>query len=839
MLIDNLQSQGGIASSLSADAYQFLSVRPPNRNGRVRKLTYDVLGRVVSDAVTTLGAGVDGAVRRVETAYDGQGNGVKVTSYNAASGGTVVNEVFRDYNGLGQLITEWQSHAGAVVTATTPKVQYAYNFNTGGTANQSRQTTLTYPSGYAVTSNYSSGLNNAISRLSSISDTGGTLESYDYLGLGTVVRRAHPLPGVDLTYIKQGAEPTGDAGDQYTGLDRFGRVVDQRWLKTSTGTAVDRFQYGYDENSNRLFRDNLTNLASGELYGYDTLDQVASFQRGTLNGTRTGLTGAATRSQSWDYDALGNWDGVTTNGTTQARTANAQNEITSIGGATTPTYDANGNMTGDETGRQFVYDAWNRLVTVKDSGGTTLETFGYDGLSRRVTRTAGGTTTDLYYSADWQVLEEKVGANTAARYVWSPVYVDALVLRDRDTDANGTLDERLWVAQDANFNVTALIDGIGNVVERYAYDPFGVQTMYDASYAVRGGGSSYAWVYGFQGLRYDATSGLNEARFRWYSPTLGRWVSLDPIRFAAGDMNLYGFVENRPTNLVDPMGLQPPEGETGNTSDSVPFFDWFSNPRGAGAESALSRYWFGTTERFDFSLERFTRDVLRGQPFAILPQLRSAEYRDRTRWLSSDPATSAKWWSMTYDRTWTYGKPGESGRLQVEHCEKPDGTTDATATPATTFRFLLEATNGKLSAFSLSAKPEFLGRNFGVEAGWTPQEGFHAALTGTSRLGYRWLVGLDRSGLVTGTAQKVGPLEVYSGLSTPFGGKTTGTLGAAYTTERVLPFFGKRSITVFGGFGSVPSPALRTLLGTQPGEAFDSANPAHQRGIFHFGGGFR
>jgi RHS repeat-associated protein len=527
-----------------------------DRNGSVHTLTYDVLGRVVSDAVTTLGAGVDGAVRRIGTTYDGQGNVAKVTSYDAASGGSIVNEVSRDYNGLGQLIWDVQSHSGAV-TSGTPKVQYVYGFNSGGTENQSRLSYTVYPSGYTVTSNYTggSGLNWAISRVSSLSDSTGTLESYDYLGLGTVVRRAHPLPGVDLTYIKQGAEPTGDAGDQYAGLDRFGRVVDQRWLKTSTGAAVDRFQYGYDENSNRLFRDNLTNLASGELYGYDTLDQVASFQRGTLNGTRTGLTGSATRSQTWDYDSVGNWDGVTTNGSSQTRTANAQNEVTSIGGATTPTYDANGNMTGDETGRQFVYDAWNRLVTVKNSGGTTLETFGYDGLGRRVTRTASGTTTDLYYSADWQVLEEKVGANTAARYVWSPVYVDALVLRDRDTDANGTLDERLWVAQDANFNVTALIDASGNVVERYAYDPFGVQTVYDAGYAVRGAGSSYAWVYGFQGLRYDATSGLNEARFRWYSPTLGRWVSLDPIRFAGEDTNLFRMVRNRPTSLVDPTGL--------------------------------------------------------------------------------------------------------------------------------------------------------------------------------------------------------------------------------------------------------------------------------------------
>ena len=79
------------------------------------------------------------------------------------------------------------------------------------------------------------------------------------------------------------------------------------------------------------------------------------------------------RTQSWDYDALGNWDSVTTNGSAQTRTANRQNEITSVSGATTPTYDANGNMTTDETGKQFVYDAWNRLKVVKNSGGTTLK----------------------------------------------------------------------------------------------------------------------------------------------------------------------------------------------------------------------------------------------------------------------------------------------------------------------------------------------------------------------------------------------------------------------------------------------------------------------------------
>ncbi len=413
-------------------------------------------------------------------------------------------------------------------------------------ANHSRLTSVTYASGYVLTYTYASGLNSDISRLTSLSDANGTLESYDHLGFGTVVRRGHSQPNVDLSFIKRSGESNTDAGDQYTGLDRFGRVVDQRWVLTSNGTAKDRLQYTYDAMGNRTLRANVVNSAFDETYTYDALNQLLSFARGS-------------DAQSYDFDAVGNWESVTTNGTTQTRGHNKQNEITSVSGATTPTFDANGNMTGDETGRQFVYDAWNRMVEVKNSGGTSLKTFEFDGLNRRISETASGTTRDLYYSAQWQVLEERVSGATERRYVWSPVYVDALVLRDRDTDANGSLDERLYVVQDANFNVVALLDTSGNVVERFTYTPFGVQTVYDANWTVRGGGSAYSFTHGFQGMAFDSVAGLNPQRYRWYSPTLGRWVTMDPIRYEAGDVNLYGFVYNGVLTRTDPLGLQPPK----------------------------------------------------------------------------------------------------------------------------------------------------------------------------------------------------------------------------------------------------------------------------------------
>jgi RHS repeat-associated protein len=564
----------GAASSSQKDSYTYNQLghvlTKTDRNGTVHTYSYDILGRPVADAVTTLGSGVDGAVRRIETAYDGQGNAYLVTSYDAASGGNVVNQVQREFNGLGQLTTEWQATSGAVNTSTSPKVQYAYSFAPSGSTNHSRLTSITYPNGRVITYNYATGLSDTISRLLSITDGATTLESYSYLGLGTVVTRAHPQPGVDLTYVKLTGESDGAAGDKYTGLDAFGRVIDQRWT-TSGGTAADRRQYGYDRDSNRLYADNKVSTSNSELYAYDGLNQLTSFQRGTLNGTKTGLTGSATRAQSWAFDAVGNFNSQTTDGTTQTRSANKQNEITSISSATTPTYDNNGNLTTDETGRTFKYDAWNRLVEVRNSSSTLLATYRHDALGRRDRETRGSTTTDLYYSSDWQVLEERVGSAVKLSYVWSPVYVDALICRDRDSTGGGTLNERLYAVQDANFNVVALIDTSGTVIERYAYDAFGVFTVLTGSWGSRSS-SSYAWIYLHQGQRFDGDAGVYWADERVYSPTLGRWLQIDPIGFFSGDNNLVRYVSNNPVLYTDDTGTAgaPPLGPPGPSHPSRP-----------------------------------------------------------------------------------------------------------------------------------------------------------------------------------------------------------------------------------------------------------------------------
>jgi hypothetical protein len=98
----------------------------------------------------------------------------------------------------------------------------------------------------------------------------------------------------------------------YSGLDRFGRLVDQRWLKTSDGTHRERVQYGFDRAGNRVWRDNLVGTSNqDEYYTYDNLYQLKTLKRGNLNAGKTDLSGTPVWQEDWNYDPTGNWRGAT------------------------------------------------------------------------------------------------------------------------------------------------------------------------------------------------------------------------------------------------------------------------------------------------------------------------------------------------------------------------------------------------------------------------------------------------------------------------------------------------------------------------------------------------
>jgi RHS repeat-associated protein len=233
----------------------------------------------------------------------------------------------------------------------------------------------------------------------------------------------------------------------------------------------------------------------------------------------------------------------------------------------TPAYDRNGNMTGlPQVSEMTVldkatWDAWNRLVTVEEpdgSGGWQKRAeYRYDGQTWRIVAKSytSGTLTetrDLYYSAGWQVVEERGAGATQAQYVWNPMYIDALMLRDRSV--LGSLNERLYAMQDANFNTVAIADATGSVKERYTYEGFGTVSVYYGSWATKIS-SDYQWTITFQGMKYDGKVGLYYQRIRWYSPMMGRWIIVDPMRFDANYFNFYLIEGNNPITYLDYSGM--------------------------------------------------------------------------------------------------------------------------------------------------------------------------------------------------------------------------------------------------------------------------------------------
>jgi RHS repeat-associated protein len=65
---------------------------------------------------------------------------------------------------------------------------------------------------------------------------------------------------------------------------------------------------------------------------------------------------------------------------------------------------------------------------------------------------------------------------------------------------------------------------------------------------------SVTFRFGYTGREWDGETGQYFYRARYYDQTTGRFLSTDPIGFAAGDANLYRYVFNSPTNFTDPSG---------------------------------------------------------------------------------------------------------------------------------------------------------------------------------------------------------------------------------------------------------------------------------------------
>jgi RHS repeat-associated protein len=480
---------------------------------------------------------------------------------NATPGsGTALNQTWSTYNTFGQSVEEQQEHSG---TVTTGSVSVGYAYDSGASSsNEIRLNGLTYPNGRLIDYSFAAGMDSTLNRITAIVDdaTRVTLASYAYLGLSTVVRITYPEPGIWL-------DLWGGTSGTFNGLDQFNRIIDQRWQSaiTTTPTDIDRYQYGYDQNSNRLWKANVVGTAAvgnlDEGYTYDTLNRLTDMKRGTLSGGV--ITGTPTVQQNWSLDATGNWSTFATaaGGTTnlnQQRTANTVNEITAITETTgpnwiTPTYNPAGNTTtmpqvADPT-QSFtaVYDAWSRTISISNTTGP-VGTYGYDGRNRRIVKVISGEIRHFYWTNMWQDVEERVGTSATMdkQFVWGIRYIDELVCRDAATP------QRLYSCQDANLNLTAITNASGTVQERNLFDPYGNRTVMNASWTIITS-SAYAWNVAYQGLMHEDESGLFYARGRYQDSNLGRWTQRDPEMYA-NSPNDYQSELSNPLRDRDPRG---------------------------------------------------------------------------------------------------------------------------------------------------------------------------------------------------------------------------------------------------------------------------------------------
>jgi len=390
-------------------------------------------------------------------------------------------------------------------------------------------------------------------RLTAITDSISGAVSYTYndygcgscsgSGLDRIAQEVSPLGTVDYTYDALGRRESMtlagspvvnyiyDDADRLTMIDRV------------IGGNAKEYNFEYDPAGRRtlrnifLFKNKGKNKYVSSTYGYDIADNL------------TGLLLQSVDTDVEDYTLAYNENGlrksVEMTGTLPqanallSATFDDANEMLTHDDLDL-TYDANGNLTymfdnATQEGTTYTWDARNRLVGIDSS--SIDATFSYDALNRRTEKIVNSVTTQYAYDG-LNVIKETKSPGQSTDYVYS-LNIDEPLALER---ADGTV--RYYMA-DTLGSIVALADGdTGTVTTTYSYDAFGNVTI----------NGSDENPFQYTGRENDET-GLYYYRARYYSPTLRRFISEDPIGLAAG-LNFYSYVQNDPVNFVDPFGLR-------------------------------------------------------------------------------------------------------------------------------------------------------------------------------------------------------------------------------------------------------------------------------------------
>ena len=233
-------------------------------------------------------------------------------------------------------------------------------------------------------------------------------------------------------------------------------------------------------------------------------------------------------------------------------------------------HDFDGNLTSD--GRfAYTWDAENRLITMETHSTIPLPArrkliFAYDFMGRRIKKDVWHGTTgggwQLHHKFDfihelggWNILAERSGGS---KDTFLRTYTWGTDLSGNLTGAGGvggllfsklhTSSKTLAYGLDLNGNVTLLVDtATGQSAATYDYGPFGELLRQSGEYAMLN-------PFRFSTKYTDDETGVVDYGHRSYLPSIGRWLSKDPIG-ERGGTNLYGMVKNSPLDNIDPTGL--------------------------------------------------------------------------------------------------------------------------------------------------------------------------------------------------------------------------------------------------------------------------------------------
>jgi RHS repeat-associated protein len=305
--------------------------------------------------------------------------------------------------------------------------------------------------------------------------------------------------------------PTVPAATVEVSYDRSGRVT--RVHTTRSGTVVNTVSYSYARaGADTGLRQAMTDAAGTTTYSYDGLNRLI------------GAAGALSRSYAYDIDF--NRTAKTENGVASSYAHNAANQLTAAG-ATTYSYDGQGNLTGSSSGWALGYNRAHQTTAITAPGGVALDPITYAGTGQAERRRAGAT---RYLTGPTGVIGETTGGTTIG-------YV-------RDSEGN-LISRRAggrshYYLLDGLGSVVGLLDETGVKVNSYHYDPYGVTI-----FAVEAVPNPWCYASG-----YTDPTGLVKFGERYYDPALGRFTQPDP----SGRDLPYGYAGCDPVNHTDPSG---------------------------------------------------------------------------------------------------------------------------------------------------------------------------------------------------------------------------------------------------------------------------------------------